>query len=200
MLQPPPIDARLFADVTAFNRQFVQLLVATQAAGRFAMDPELVRRLRARNEAPPAQWPDCPFLLFRLVADTSVPDAVNEPAIRQDDDGVAELITLSLGFLWQLARERPHAAAIVSGAAPSWCRQLALLDIAELAGLSLGAGLQPRLIDVPGFWQDLARRRGISVLQRASLGATGLQLIMSRARRSRVAATSVLRPVPPPRV
>ncbi len=103
----------------------------------------------------------------------------------QFDPAVTELITLSLGFLWQLARNDLQAAQLIAGTDRAWCEQLAALGIAELTGLTLSARLHPRLIDVPGFWQDLARRRGISALQRASLGAAGLQIIMSRARHRR---------------
>lgn len=192
MLQPLPLDARLLIDVTELNRQFVRILLSANRAGRLPVEAELVRRLDARCAESADGWPGCPFLLFRVVAEDSRPAAVSLPCIEQHQPSVAGLITLTLGFLWQLARERPQAAQIVSGASRDWCEQLSDLTIAGLAGLSTRAALQPRLTDVPGFWQDLARKRGISALQRASLGAAGLQLIMSLERRKRATANSVL--------
>ena len=192
MLQPLPLDARLLGDVTELNRQFVRILLSANRAGRVPVEDELVRRLDARCSENAAGWPGCPFLLFRVVAEDSRSAAVSLPCIEQHQAHVGGLITLTLGFLWQLARERPQAAQIVSGASDAWCQQLAGLTIAGLAGLSSRAALQPRLTDVPGFWQDLARKRGISALQRASLGAAGLQLIMSVERRQRVTNSSVL--------
>lgn len=192
MLQPSPFDSRLLGDVTALNRQFIRILLDANRAGQMPIEEELVRRLDARCAEDSARWPGCPFLLFRVVGEDTGLAAIGFPCIERHDSRVARLITLALGFLWQLARERPQAAQIVSGASADWCAHLAGLTIAGLGGLSARAALQPRLTDVPGFWQDLARKRGISALQRASLGAAGLQLIMSVERRRRVSASSVL--------
>lgn len=180
----PCLTAALLRDVSALNRRFMAVFVEAAATGRFRVDAALVRRISERLSTSGAGWPDCPFLLFRLVLVDETPDSTRLDPV---DPEVAALVTVSLGFVWQLAREHPPAARAIAGADADWCHALAAMDI---AGLSLLAGtvtLRPRLVDVPGFWQDLARRRGISALQRASLGATGMQLIMARTRRERVA-------------
>ena len=88
-------------------------------------------------------------------------------------------------MLWQLARDNRPAACAVSGCDVDWCDALAGLSIATLAELSRAVALRPRLIDVPDYWHDMARRRGISALQRTSHGPAGMQLILSNERRTR---------------
>ncbi len=180
----PCLNATLLRDVSALNRRFVAVFVDAATHGAFAADAELVRRLSTRLTRSRTGWPECPFLLYRLVL---VDEAADATRLDPVDPGVAALVTVSLSFVWQLAREHPPAARAVAGADAEWCDALAAMDIAQLSLLAGQVTLRPRLVDVPGFWQDLARRRGISPLQRASLGATGMQLILARARRARVA-------------
>ncbi|MFK8052882.1 MAG: hypothetical protein AB8F65_07885 [Woeseiaceae bacterium] len=173
----------LMKEVNYLNQRFIGLMVAAAEQGKIDLEPELQRSLGtipARRHPP---VPVAPFLLYRVSheANESLPGCLDG-----FNDAVAELTTLSLSFLWHLSREDLLAAQMVSGAGARWCQQLARLSIVDLVGLTAGASLQARLIDVPGYWQDLARRRGISALQRASLGAAGLQLILSRSRRKRV--------------
>lgn len=180
----PCLTAPLLRDISALNRRFMAVFVDAALGGRFAADADLVRRLSTRLSQRRGGWPDCPFLLYRIVL---VDEAADATRLDPLDPGVAALVTVSLGFVWQLAREHPPAARAVAGADADWCDALAAMDIAQLSLLAGEVTLRPRLVDVPGFWQDLARRRGISSLQRASLGATGMQLIQARARRARVA-------------
>lgn len=180
----PCLHPTLLADVSALNRRFIGELAAAAGVGRFAADPELARRLAARLRQVDPRWPDCPFLLYRLVRSH---EAAEPACLDPYAPGVSSLVTVTLGFVWQLAREQSPAARAVTGADEDWCDALGALCIAQLPLLSNHLSLRPRLIDVPGFWQDLARHKGISALQRASLGATGMQLIHARNRRARVA-------------
>ena len=180
----PSLHPALLHDVSALNRRFIAVLAAAARDGQFAAEPGLTQRLSARLSGVDPGWPGCPFLLYRMVRGDDAPGATRLDAYDAD---VASLVTVTLGFVWHLAREHRPAARAVTGADDSWCDALAATSIAALPALSNHLSLRPRLVDVPGFWQDLARRSGISVLQRASLGATGMQLIHARARRDRVA-------------
>ncbi len=180
----PCLTAPLLRDIAALNRRFMAVFVDASRDGRFAADADLVRRLSTRLSQTRGGWPDCPFLLYRIVLVDEVGDATRLDPV---EPGVAALVTVSLSFVWQLSREHPPAARAVAGADAEWCEALAAMDIAQLSLLAGQVTLRPRLVDVPGFWHDLARRRGISSLQRASLGATGMLLIQARARRARVA-------------
>ena len=180
----PCLDPHLLEDIAAMNRRFIAVLVDAATARRVQAEPELVGRLVRRLDAGDRRWPACPFLLYRPLRHERAPADV---CLDRDDPAVVALVTLTLGFLWQLARDNPPAAQAVSGTDAAWCRALAKLSIAHLSLLSAELTLRPRLIDVPGFWQDLTRRRGISALQRASLAAAGMQLILARGRRARAA-------------
>ncbi|MEO0615888.1 MAG: hypothetical protein AAFY69_07100 [Pseudomonadota bacterium] len=180
----PSLHPALLHDISALNRRFIAVLAAAARNGRFAAEPGLTQRLSARLGGADPRWPNCPFLLYRMVKSDDTPGSTRLDAYDAD---VASLVTVTLGFVWQLAREHRPAARAVTGAGDRWCDALAAMSIAALPALSNHLSLRPRLVDVPGFWQDLARQSGISALQRASLGATGMQLIHARARRDRVA-------------
>ncbi|MEO0346100.1 MAG: hypothetical protein AAF229_07550 [Pseudomonadota bacterium] len=180
----PSLHPALLHDVSALNRRFIALLIGAARDGRFAAEQGLTQRLSTRLSGTDPGWPDCPFLLFRMVRGEEAPGSTRLDAY---DTDVASLVTVTLGFVWNLAREHRPAARAVTGTDDAWCDALAAMSIAALPVLSNQLSLRPRLVDVPGFWQDLARQSGISALQRASLGATGMQLIHARARRDRVA-------------
>ncbi|MEM7611014.1 MAG: hypothetical protein AAF270_05015 [Pseudomonadota bacterium] len=179
-------DRQLIKEIVGLNQRFIEIIINANRLGEFAIDAGLVEKLAERLREASPSWPDCPMLLYRVVANDQGDTCAADTRLDHYDPSVTELITLSLGFLWQLARLDSRAAQLVAGVDAGWCEHLAALDVASLAGLPAHARLQPRLIDVPGFWQDLARRRGISFLQKNSLGAAGLQISLSRVRRGRV--------------
>ncbi|MDX1518131.1 MAG: hypothetical protein R3288_14900, partial [Woeseiaceae bacterium] len=91
----------------------------------------------------PARLTRCPFLLFSLAEDDaprwnrlfertrmSRPDLVD--AMADGPDTLAPVVLAALGFLWQLARRRPYAARVVSGASLAWCERLAEATLVDL--------------------------------------------------------------------
>lgn len=187
MLQQPCFNSRLRGEIADLNQRFIDLLLYAGRHRRIEIESGLLHRIERTRQRDPSRITETPFLLYRVVRDLEAQPGIPPPGcLPADDERVSDLVTLTMGFLWQVARDDLLVASVVAGAGRAWCGQLAALSIAQLAGVSLRAGLQARLIDVPGYWQDLARRRGISALQRASLGAAGMQIILSRSRRERV--------------
>lgn len=141
---PQPAD---FQNVHAFNREFLGLLiggapardllerVARRVADRLSKLTALQRERLARS----------PFLLFSFrERDNEFWDRIHaagpdralfdEPRRRQHDR--TELVSTSLSFVWQLARENTYAARLVCGASQHWCERLAerpLLDVVRQA-------------------------------------------------------------------
>ncbi|MEM8547355.1 MAG: hypothetical protein AAGF46_04240 [Pseudomonadota bacterium] len=190
-MQPMGFNSEVVSEVCSLNQAFIKTMLSAAAAGRMALEPRLQEALQSAHEAATGSVGRCPFLLYRL---EFPPPAVHEHAAsslgggRGDSDGATSLASMTLAFLWQLARSDMAAARIVAGASVTWCQDLAGRPLAELAPLARQAVLTPRLIDVPGYWRDLTRERGISALQRASLGAAGLQMLMSQSRQQRLPA------------
>lgn len=80
-----------------------------------------------------------PFLLFSLreqdvefwdevFADDPQADLLETTA----SPAIHELQVAALGFLWQLSRQRPYVARLVSGATAHWCDRLGALTLVEL--------------------------------------------------------------------
>lgn len=63
------------------------------------------------------------------------------PAPKSDELGC--LVAAGLGFLWQLARQNPYAARLVSGASLHWCEQLTERTFLRIMAL---AGTQPDIL------------------------------------------------------
>ena len=179
-------DMALLDELDDLNQRFARLLLERVETGELALAPGLTEALRVRLHDHGGRLPTCPFLLYRV---TSAPPAVADApgALRGGNGEVAALAALTLTFLWRLAREDLPVVRLVAGADAGWCDTLASAAPTRLAALAGEATLRARLVDVPGYWQDLVRSTGISTLQRASLGAAGLHLVMSRRRRSRPA-------------
>lgn len=177
------MPTHLLEEISLLNQKFVALLIAAADNSQIHMDADLLKSMRQATGRLPIQLP---FLLYRVRRDDEIPAVEIPGCLGRYDERVNELTTITISFLWHLVQDDPLTAQIVSGASHEWCAQLRQQSIAGLASVATGARVQARLIDVPGYWQDLARRRGISTLQRASLGAAGLQLILSRNRRCRV--------------
>lgn len=176
-------NSSLVKDIDQLNQRFIDLMLAAAADAQMTLGQPLYDRLHALSGSD-GRVASCPFLLFRLCFE---PDVAHAPVLSRERAGVSELVLLSLTVLWQVAKSDLSAATLVSGAAHSWCQDLSQRRLSELETIAGLATLRPRLIDVPGYWQDLSHPGGISALQRASLGAAGWQIIMSRARRGRLA-------------
>ncbi|MEL7309939.1 MAG: hypothetical protein AAFN07_00385 [Pseudomonadota bacterium] len=175
-MQHTHFTTTLISEIHELNQSFVELMLRAYRGGDFALDPVLAKAL----DQPDRVLPQCPFLLFRPVerADDDV-----SVVLRANDDFAQGLVVATLTLLRQLAREDLPTVRLLTGESVRWCRTLAALTPSELVRLAPRLDLKPRLVDVSGFWQDLVRARGVSRLQRASLGATGLQLVLSRPRR-----------------
>ncbi len=170
-------NRELLEEIHSLNQLFVEQMLRASERGAFALDDGLADALRAPGFA----LPRCPFLLFRPVRrDANLGVGTTIPA---QSDRAAGLVSTTLTLLRSVAREDLPAACLLAGADANWCESLATLRTDALLELSQACDLKPRLVDVPGFWQDLLRSRSVSRLQRASLGATGLQLILSRRHR-----------------
>ena len=170
-------NRELLEEIHLLNQLFVEQMLRASECGTFALDDGLADALRV----PGFVLPRCPFLLFRPVRrDATVAAGTT---ISAQGDKAAGLVGATLTLLRSVAREDLPAACLLAGGDANWCESLAALRPDELLELVQSCDLKPRLVDVPGFWQDLLRSRSVSRLQRASLGATGLQLILSRRHR-----------------
>lgn len=143
--QPPePAD---LANVHALNTAFIDALCAKILPARLlAIVPHGLQATCSETRAP-ARLRRCPFLLFSLAEDDARrwnrlferarsphPDLVD--AMAGAPDRFAPVVLAALGFLWHLARRRPYAARVVSGASLAWCERLAestLVDIHRFA-------------------------------------------------------------------
>lgn len=159
-------DAADIANVCCLNQRFLghmraaglgrdEQQPATAAAGLSRLDVQRQRHLA-----------ESPFLLFSLAENDSErwkPVFERRPVanllLPLDAPGASEvrIVTTALGFLWQLAKRRPYAARVVSGASYVWCEQLALctlVDLFEFAAVT-PALLAPRLTHNAPFWHKL---------------------------------------------
>ncbi|MEO1582908.1 MAG: hypothetical protein AAFR91_13840 [Pseudomonadota bacterium] len=185
-------NRELLEEIHSLNQLFVEQMLRASDRGTFALDESLADALRV----PGFVLPRCPFLLFRPVRrDANLGVGTVIPA---QGDEAAGLVSTTLALLRSVAREDLPAACLLAGGDANWCESLAALRPDALLALSQACDLKPRLVDVPGFWQDLLRSRSVSRLQRASLGATGLQLILSR--RNRLSSLAPRRPIAATRV
>ncbi|MEL7022416.1 MAG: hypothetical protein AAGL69_01645 [Pseudomonadota bacterium] len=176
-MQHTQFNARLVNEINELNQSFVDLMLRAYHAGTFPLDSVLANALDRSERVLPA----CPFLLFRPIARL---DQVSGSLVLTTTDDVGQgLVMATLTLLRQLARDDLPTVRLLTGAPASWAQSLADLSARDLVHLAPRLDLKPRLVDVAGFWQDLVRAREVSELQRASLGATGLQLVLSRRHR-----------------
>ena len=164
--QPPEtVD---LTNVYSLNRAFLTLLTSGgEALGNREPRPvafvaglgKLDRRRRRRLA-------ETPFLLFSL-AENDVPrwrpvftgareidmfDNLDRPTVDE-----ARIVQAAIGFLWQLAKKRPYAARVISGASYYWCERLALCTLVDLFNF---AANEPRLLtlrmaDNAALWHKL---------------------------------------------
>lgn len=213
--QPPePAD---LANVRALNAAFLDALRHKTLPRRLLAAPP--DGLQAASADGPAleRLRRCPFLLFSLAEQDAArwdrlfgrsrndrPDLVD--AMAPSGDAPAPVIFAALGFLWQLARRRPYAARVVSGASLAWCERLSertLVDICRFAASETGM-IGYRNAANAAFWRRLlvsATSADTTVRRAARLAA--LQMLLTESapgtyRRLPTAACSM--PAPASRV
>ncbi|MEN7342456.1 MAG: hypothetical protein AAAFM81_05905 [Pseudomonadota bacterium] len=183
MFRQSSLSTRLFEQISALNQSFIDVMDVAARSGAVDVSHDILHGLTHAHADQQSHFDRLPFLLYRLYDAASTHPGPS--GIPDDIAGASDLVTLTASFIWQLAQEDVALATLVTGFDQVWCQNFGQNSIADLAGFATRARLRIRLVDAPGYWQDLVRQRGISSLQRASLGATGLQLILSRARRHR---------------
>ena len=127
-----------FANIRALNSEFVRIICARPALS--GLDDAHQRQLHSLRHRQRDWLAGAPFLLFslyereatrwqQLLADQpsgNLFDVAEEPG------GLHELAAAAAGFLWQLSRQNPHAARMISGASPTWCDQVATATYFDL--------------------------------------------------------------------
>jgi len=125
---PDAVDIR---NTRALNRAYLAAIRPTSDVGDAT--GRTLTELQARRLSM------TPFLLFSLreqdvefweevLADDPQADLLETVA----SPAIHELQVSALGFLWQLSRQRPYVARLVSGATANWCDRLSALTLVEL--------------------------------------------------------------------
>lgn len=107
-----------------------------------------------------------PFLLMSLsetddaywdrpMPDRPVRDLFTPPQI--ETSPLAQIVSATLGFLWQLTRKNPYAARLISGASPNWCERLAACTLLHVLQRAVDDRrmVLPRLAEDSVFWHRL---------------------------------------------
>lgn len=143
--QPPePAD---LANVHALNTAFIDALCTKSLPRRLLSSVPEGLQAACSDARAPARLRRCPFLLFSLAEHDALrwnrlferprstrPDLVD--AMAGNGDALTPVVLAALGFLWHLARRRPYAARVVSGASLNWCERLSestLVDVYRFA-------------------------------------------------------------------
>ena len=164
--QPP--DAADLTNVYSLNRAFLDLLTtATEPVGDRDLQPAAtVNGIRALGQRHRLRLAETPFLLFSLAEhDAARWRAVFDGSYELDMFGNLEaptsnesrVVQAALGFLWQLAKKRPYAARVVSGASYYWCERLSLCTLVDLFNFAATESrlLTMRLADHAALWRKL---------------------------------------------
>ncbi|MEQ8206941.1 MAG: hypothetical protein RIA65_12245 [Woeseia sp.] len=135
-----------YTNVRALNRAFLDLLADLLRAQGLChgLAPGLFERLQAQRSLQRERLASAPFLLFSLrEADGEFWDGLFVSCRERDlfasapsDQAVNRLVTASVAYLWQLARQNAYAARVICGASLHWCEQIAeqsLMDIVQAA-------------------------------------------------------------------
>lgn len=161
-----PPEATDFANVEALNDAFLDAICRRRLGDVAGLGAVLETEIADLGAGARRRLCRCPFLLFSLAEHDSsrwqplfdggvAPDLLSESAQPTADE--ARVVTAAIGFLWQLARRRPYAARVVSGASLDWCSclgQCTLFDCLQFATTDPGL-LSVRLHDHPSFWRRL---------------------------------------------
>ena len=187
MFKNPIVNEHVITEVAQLNQQFIGQLLANPDA---SADPIFVKKyalLLANKERVFAAALRCPFLIFRP-ADLKLPvqQVRDSDRVVQPPTLSFELSLFTLTFIRQLAREDCITAQLVCGASKSWCEKLGSVPLNQIGALAARTQLHPRLLDIPGFWREMARpQKSLTALQKSTLGVAGLQIILSRAHQQR---------------
>ena len=154
-----------FANVAALNRAFLKRL-RSPSVGRNLRDwlPEALRdAVKGLTDRHVERLSASPFLLLSLrerdadfwndlIAQRPAQDLFTNDAGSDDD-----ILVPATSFVWQLARQNPYAARLLSGATPDWCEQIAEVTLLALLRRIEGRGdvLQPRFAGQDACWQKL---------------------------------------------
>lgn len=213
--QPPePAD---LANVRALNAAFLDALCRQTLPERLLAGPPDGLQAACGDARVLERLERCPFLLFSLAEHDAPrwdrlfnqrrrarPDLVD--AMGSHADSTVTVVLAALGFLWQLARRRPYAARVVSGASLAWCEHLAECTLVDIYRF---AGAETRLVAYrnagnTAFWRRLlvsATSSEKPVRHAARLAA--LQMLLTETRTGtyrRLAAAACSMPSPARRV
>jgi len=160
-------EAADFANVTSLNHAFLLNLRQTVRGQslRQKMTLRVQSIVRELTDLQLNRLSVTPFLLMSLRErdDMYWQTLFGEDASRDMFDCTAiepeteQLATAGVAFLWQLARQNPYAARLLSGATIRWCEELADRTLLQLLQQTCGRNdlLQPRFADNEEFWSKL---------------------------------------------
>jgi hypothetical protein len=180
-----------YENVVALNKAWLDLLQADTRL-REAL-PALPERLRGRitnlSKQQISRLAATPFLLFsfregddrywtRVLAESPERDLFRV----NDVDEVDTLISASLGFIWQLARQNSYAVRLICGATLYWTERIAERTFFHLLDAVRTAGDMPcvRFAENPELWQKLLDS-GVSrqMLARHAAQMSALQVVLT---------------------
>ena len=128
-----------YANVRALNEEYLRLVKADTA--QLGLPADLRRRFEALGRRQLDWLAKVPFLLFSLQENDPdkwqqlLADQVNEDLFRSRPTPANEfayLVTMTAGFLWQLAQENQYSARLFSGSPTAWCTLLANTPYVDL--------------------------------------------------------------------
>jgi hypothetical protein len=201
-------------NVQALNRLFLDCLkINTSYTGvRDQLALPLGELVSALSEQQLERLSASPFLLFSLrEQEGDFWEALFEADCNGDlfvpslvpGDETGQLLSASLGFLWQLAGRNAYAVRVLSGASLHWCEQLADCTLVTLLSRAAYRAdlLVPRFSSNPDVWTKLLSA-GVSSERNVRHAAhlTALQTLLTQdVRTQQVPARAAACRLPPPR-
>lgn len=127
-----------FTNIRALNSEFVKIICARPALSGLGDTHQ--RRLHSLRHRQRDWLANAPFLLFSLYEHEAArwqQILADQPCgnlfdVDEDPGALHELAAAAAGFLWQLSRQNPHAARMISGASPAWCDLVAAATYIDL--------------------------------------------------------------------
>jgi hypothetical protein len=186
-------DQRLLAQLPSDTARYLVSIEPLDRA-RLARSPFLLYSL---NEHDDARW--------ERMFDGQLTDDLLDTATKPHGEE-AQLVSATLGFLWQFARRNAYAARVISGASLHWCERIADITLIELFRFAAVSGdlLSFRQADSVAFWRRLlcaGTSPEVGVRSAAKIAALQTVLTSShwrQAQSSRAAACTM--PIPRSRV
>lgn len=215
--QPP--DPADLANVHALNGAFIDCVSnrAVPEALLNSLSPPLLAALQECDAKRLDRLCHKPFLIFSLAEQdtgrwrrlferrtSAPPDLIDALCI--ENNPAACLVSGALGFLWQLARRRPYAARVVSGASLAWCERLSERTLIEVLQFAVAEKdlLRLQMSGEAAFWQRMlvAGTSPEKAIRRAA-SLCSLQMLLTSCqsdRLQRLPAAACSMPVPPMQV